>query len=92
MTQKELGQETGIDYRKISAFENGLSNMNIQDFLDLYDALGVDIIYIFQDKSKNNKKILDVSLNYNERLGRLTNDQQENVIKAIDHILKASGV
>ena len=90
MTQKQLADEANIEYQSMSRIEHGASNMGIKTLLAIFAALDADLSYIFQDIY--NKEASDPVKSLFARLGMLTDDKKENIIKAIDFILKASGI
>lgn len=55
LNQKELGAMIGVTGNAISNYENGTSSPNDKILLKLFDALGVEPNYLFQDSFAKEK-------------------------------------
>lgn len=51
LTQEQLGERAGLSYKFIGEIERGIGNPTVATLLTISDALGVDVIHLFEPRA-----------------------------------------
>ena len=88
ISQECLAGDVGMSQRNFSNAENGLSNMKIENFIAVCDALSVSPIQLLPDRLSTNKCPYVDALRIAHRLEQFSEKKKAEVLLAIDMILK----
>ncbi|MEK4029860.1 MULTISPECIES: XRE family transcriptional regulator [Bacillaceae] len=76
LTLKELSEETGLSLSFLSQIERGTSSLSITSLKKLADALGVSMIFFFEDDKENQNYLLRKS---DQRIFQVNGGEQRYV-------------
>jgi len=51
LTQEQLGERAGLSYKFIGEIERGMGNPTVATLLSISEALGIDVIHLFEPRS-----------------------------------------